>query len=544
MELSYVLHAARRYWKFVVACTLIGAIFGYSQLAAPTWASRATLSITAGSDAAAGDTPDRHVATEIGVLTSEEFAVRVAKKLGKGATARSLLADVTVSQQSGADLVDIVAHDADRARARAIVSTYATVYADDVTGNGQRRRDAAAQRYDARLATARDELAGVDAQIESTLAQYDSARGGAAGPTIDQLKPDLASHKALLLDQITQLTNDRARAVLGASSVNAAHIIEPGTDPVVDGKSKIMVLGPYTFAALLGGVFLAVVMARVSPRVLDGEEAAELVGAPLFGRMPADFGTGMSDAGRTVGIDDAVFLNELCARMESTARSGPALTTLVVGTEHVADSSALARALAATLETRGISNFCADIDVRRLDDLAESRPQPSLRRIASGANSESGKVATGSARPTLVAKVAEVGAAYVREHGPAATLETLSEGRDVVIVAAGSLLEAPASAEFADLVDLVVLVVPTRMQTRRRLQIVAQLVAHRNGPVLVVDDDRDHRDPAATTRFVRPRRNCPQSAEDSSAVDPGTAPAVAPEDRSETAPAVSRRGIG
>ncbi|MEP6624207.1 MAG: hypothetical protein ABJC79_07175 [Acidimicrobiia bacterium] len=547
MELSYVIHAARRYWKFVVACAVIGAIFGYTQLASPSWASRATLSINAGSDAAAGDTPDRHVATEIGVLTSEEFAVRVAKKLGKGTTARSLLADVTVNQQSGADLVDIVAHDASGDRARAIVTAYATTYANDVTDSGLRRRDEVARRYDARLAAARDELAGVDAQIEGALAQYDSARGGAAGPTIDQIKPDLASHTAVLLDQVTQLTNERARALLGASAVNSARIIERGTDPVLDGRSKIMVLGPFTFAALLGGGFLAVVMARVSPRVLDGEEAAELVGAPLFGRLPVDFGVGMTDAGRTVDIDDAVFLNELCARLESTSRSGPALTTLVVGTEHVAASSALARSLAATLEMRGISNFCADIDVRRLDEFAPTPSQPSLRGIGPGGASASETTnPSPSGRPTLVAKVVEVGAAFVREHGPAATLDTLSEGREVVIVAAGSLLEAPASAEFASLADLVILVVPTQIQTRRRLQIVAQQIAHRSGPVLVVDDGRDHRTTGGTGWAKRSRRTKSSQSEGSKAVVPAAVAATDDEHLSGAAPvqAVSRRGLG
>ena len=89
-------------------------------------------------------------------------------------------------------------------------------------------------------------------------------------------------------------------------------------------------------------------------------------------------------------------------------------------------------------------------------------------------------------------------------------LETLSDGRDVVIVAAGSLLEAPASAEFAELVDVVVVVVPTRVQTRRRLQIIAQQLAHRSGPVLVVEDGRDHvgdRRSGGSRRFSMPHRS-------------------------------------
>ncbi len=493
MELSYVLHAAKRYWKVVMACALLGVVFGYLQLAAPAYTSRATISVSAGSDAAAGDTPDRHVATQIGVLTSQEFAAKVAKRLAKGMTARTLLADVTVSQQSGTDLVDIIAKDADGSRARAIAGAYATLYASDVTDTGLRHRDAVTLRYDGRLASAQQDLARVDAAIETTLAQYNAISGAAARPTIEEIKPDLASQRSVLLDQVTQLTNDRARALVGASGVSSARIIERGTDPILEGKSSIVVLGMFTLAALLGGVFVSVVFARLSPRVLDGEEAAELVGAPLFGRLPTDFGTGMTHAGATVGIDDAVFLNELCARLESTTRSGSALTALVVGTEHVADSSSLARALAATLETRGISTFCADIDVRKVDEFTPIPAQPTLRRVTTENGPDPAPVPSGAGvRPTLVAKVADVNAAFVREHGPRVALETMSAGRDVVIVAAGSLLEAPASAEFADLVDLVVVVVPTHLQTRRRLQIVAQQLAHRSGPILVVDDGRDH----------------------------------------------------
>ena len=517
MELSYVLHAAKRYWKVVMACALLGAVFGYLQLAAPAYTSRATISVSAGSDAAAGDTPDRHVATQIGVLTSQEFAAKVAKRLGQGLTARALLADVTVSQQSGTDLVDIIARDANGSRARAIAGAYATQYATDVTDTGLKHRDAVTRRYDGRLATARDDLARVDASIEITLAQYNATSGGAARPTIEEIKPDLASQRSVLLDQVTQLTNDRARALVGASGVSSARIIERGTDPRLEGKSSTMVLGMFTLAALFGGVFLSVVLARVSPRVLDGEEAAELVGAPLFGRLPAEFGTGMSDAGSTVGIDDAVFLNELCARVESTTRSGPALTALVVGTEHVADSSSLARALAATLEARGVSTFCADIDVRKVDEFAPIPAQPTLLRVTTenGRDATSGPTGA-SSRPTLVTKVADVSAAFVREHGPKVALETMSAGRDVVIVAAGSLLEAPASAEFADLVDLVVVVVPTHLQTRRRLQIIAQQLAHRSGPVLVVEDGRDHLAGRRSRRFSMPTR--PQAGNSFAAV--------------------------
>ena len=232
MELSYVFNAAKRYWWVVVACALVGGLAGFVSAKPPNTLSRATFSVIS-PGASSGDAADRLVATQVSVLGSDEFLAEVAKKLGSGYSERELRSAVTIAQRSGTSIVDIVAMTDDGARSKDIVTKYIDVAQGREKQAAAEQSASAARKYDQKLAEMRNELALVDASISSALAGY-LVPGNPQIPTVEQVRPDLASKKTLLLAQYDELNTEksersRARPRTRCRSSNAARIRSPSS---------------------------------------------------------------------------------------------------------------------------------------------------------------------------------------------------------------------------------------------------------------------------------------------------------------------------
>src|SRR5262249_31587075 len=150
-------------------------------------------------------------------------------------------------------------------------------------------------------------------QLNAVNDQIDAAGGRASAA--------LTSRQATLQSTVNTLTSSIASAQPTNSGASAT-VVEPGTDPIASGKGKLRSVAPFALAALLAGVLLAVVLARLSGRVLDAEEVEEILGVPVHGRMPKEMDTSVRHGWWNVPPDTAAFLEELCTRVESCERRG------------------------------------------------------------------------------------------------------------------------------------------------------------------------------------------------------------------------------
>lgn len=94
-----------------------------------------------------------------------------------------------------------------------------------------------------------------------------------------------ADEAATVANQVAETLSSVAQTVMGVESVNVVDEAKTPTSP--SGPPRAM----YTAVAFLAGIFLAVavvvVMDMVNTRVRTPEEAEEMLGVPVIGRIPA-----------------------------------------------------------------------------------------------------------------------------------------------------------------------------------------------------------------------------------------------------------------
>jgi hypothetical protein len=417
-----------------------------------------------------------------------------------------------VNQRNGTNIVDIVAITSDPGLPRAIVTAHADRYMELAIAEISKRSDAELAEYEARLASLRARLAEVDAAIAESVKPFlpDPASGVARPiPNLEQLVPELASERSTLLSQYEQLRGVRTQAELAAASAVPPSVIEPGTAPVIVGRRALMVVGPVVVVAGLGGVFLAVLLARLSRRVLDAEEVAETVGVPLAGRIPGGLAAfrKRSDPQWVPPSQMARFLDELCTRAEAAPRAAEALTVLVTATEPRPDSVALAAAMAGRFARVGMEVALVDADPRATALYGSLAGRHlTLSEAFALHDAPAAETDRPDERLVFVGIADDADAVALRRNRPERVLAALGHMRDVVVVAGAPLLQAGTSVQLAQRVDVVVLVVAVDRQDRRRLDAVIRTIEGRSGQLLVVDG-RD----APTPRRARGNRELKSS---------------------------------
>ncbi|GAB79027.1 Capsular polysaccharide biosynthesis protein [Austwickia chelonae] len=136
MTVGDILHAVRRAWLTVLACTLIGAaaMFGVSKLSTPTYTASARVFVSVAASRGASDLSQgatfvqSQVASYADLATSPYVLDPVAKRLGIAGGAKGLSGRVTGSSSKETVLIDIKATDPEAQRS----STIADAIADEL----------------------------------------------------------------------------------------------------------------------------------------------------------------------------------------------------------------------------------------------------------------------------------------------------------------------------------------------------------------------------------------------------------------------------
>jgi capsular polysaccharide biosynthesis protein len=510
MELSYVWHAVKRFWWAVVICALLGTAFGLSRAKPMAFMSRASINVDSGTPGISGTavSADRHVASEAAAIMSRSFADDVKGRLPKrfrvAVGSEDLSKDVVVTNDLTSNIVNIVVNARSAALAEAIANAYAKTYLAKVDGSENVVIDA----KNLEIAQNQNALARIDREIGDELARNPSVT------TIEVLDPTLATKRQQLANQSQQLSTELAQ--LPEPSTDATKILDPGSRPVLAGKGKIRSVLPLTIAAAFAGVLLAVLLARLSRRVLDIEEVEEILGEPVHARLPRQFATTVGRAGLGgVSPDAAAFLDELCTRVEASDRRDRGLTVLVAGSDASTNSVPLAAAMATRFRSWGLDVVFGGggVEAAALFDRLE-RPRQSLAGVIAEADAQAspqvhhlspatthGEKLPAKSQFAFVGLSDEADAVALRRYGAAPVLSVLAENFDIVVLAVGSFLEARAAAQLIQLVDVVVLTVPVNHQQRRRLQTVARQLVRRRGSLIVIEDRDGNKGGAARFRM-------------------------------------------
>ena len=517
MELVFILNALRRYWWIFVVVAAVGAGAGFATSDRETTAfeSRAVLLVSPPSESRVQvsftNDPDRYVIGQLSVLRSDDLAERVANQVGDGASTAGIRATTAIEHEPQTDIVSVITKANTPDRARAIAAAYVDQYFQSLDEQVSETRQPEIDELTTELRQLETDVAGVDAQIATAMAPFlpTGAEPGNAGyapiPGVDQVVPDLASKRQILLSQYDQVLATRTQ--LTELDINAklrvtSEVVQSATlsDTPVKESGRLRIAAGAIAGAFLG-LILVVLVARSSRTALDVREIEEALGQPVVGEFPAARTLVKNRKAIIEALPHGVasFADEVAVRAEAHAHVGGAFTVAVVGTERSAGCTTLAGALANRYAASGSLVVLVDADVRNSELsrlFAAGRPGiPALLAAAGG----DGSRGTSGGRldpfsPTSIPGLVVVGVgdktangALRRQQVPE-LLEAASAASHVVVFDCGPVLDSASTVQLIQMVDAVVLAVPTRrLLTRSLATLAAQLRGRRGGllPVLM-----------------------------------------------------------
>jgi Mrp family chromosome partitioning ATPase len=261
--------------------------------------------------------------------------------------------------------------------------------------------------------------------------------------------------------------------------------------PVVSSNRKILAAG--VLGGLVFGLVLAVVAARLSRKVLDNEEASEILQVPVVGSVPR---YGISNDRRAVveylPANATPFIDHLRVRTDALDRQHHALVVVVTGTDVSVGTTSLAGALANRFALNGAEVIVVDADPLHpeLSQLFELQPA-GLPAYPGGPPRSPGSASL--LRPTRVPTLQVVAAADMMESGSVLRREDvpklvarLDPHADVIIVDGGPFLGAASTVQFAHIADAVVLVIPSGRQQKQALALIGRELREQQPNVLAV----------------------------------------------------------
>lgn len=503
MELVYITRAIRRYWWVVAVGAGLGLLAGLflGGGSGSVYEAQARVLIAPPDSGMGGTSNDRYVQNQILVFDSAVLAEAVAAELDiEPVEARQ---STVFAQLPNSDIVTVTVTAPSPELAQGIANGYVDAYFEAL-----RTQLADAQAPDLgaineAITEVETALAEVDAQIEVVLAPYLDVPDGVAPPTIEQVSPTLDTERRVLLDQYFRLLASRNEMELGARTRVGTQVVQRAglpTVPNAEGMSLLLIAGP--MAGLMLGGLLAVTLARMSPRVLDDDEASTILGTPVAATLPSlralhPHRTTL-EAPLPAGL--APIVQELCVRAEASQVSGEALVVVVAGADPHAGATTLALAMATQFGANGSQVLLVDAD--RSDPELTVLAGEGVSGIRLLLSEDSGRSPSGRPernRPlhpyirTVLQGVRFVGwgdppsGQPLRRQDVTALVARAAEHAQVVVVDAGTLMEAASSVQLAQIADVVVLAMPGRRQRRAALEVASrQLVASRGGllPVL------------------------------------------------------------
>ena len=494
MELAFLTSAIRRYFWIVVLGAVIGALPGLylAFTSEELYESRAVLLIApptqarATSDTYQGD-PDRYVAGELSVL--ESLSDSVAESID-GESAGDIGANVTFEQQPLTDVVVVIAKAPTPELAREIAQGYVDEYFVVLREQLAATARPAVEEVEAEIAALDAQMQEVDQQIARELAPYLNRE---AVPTAEQIAPGLASEKATLVTQSTELQGTLSDLKAG-QRVSSRTIREANlpTEPVASSSRMLVLLGAVAGAFI--GLLAAVITARLSRSVLDDEQAVEILAHDLVGAMPDWPAVGAS---RTAVLDPPgaeveQFLDSLGVRVEAVGQGAGTVTAVVCGVRSNAGSTTLAASLALQLASPEVTVLLVDAD----------RHHPEVTSLLGGgadgrADVEVVDTTVKNLQFVTLAGLTTLASALSGDRRPNAELQlsVASTYADVVIVDGGALMGSASTVQLTRACDVTLLAIPRR-QSIRGLETVSNELRSRDHllPVWVPVSEAKHRD--------------------------------------------------
>jgi capsular exopolysaccharide synthesis family protein len=327
IDLSTFFSILRQRWTAIVACGLVAALLAlaFSLVQQDSYKASADLLFQADNletrvfgttDTETQLAPERVAATNLELASLQLVAENVRRKLNLDLSVRQLQDRVSVQPKGQADIVTITAKGPTRANAVLIANTFA----EEVVAFRRKAAQDKIQRAIDALELSRDEQTGrVRRNTESRLEQ-------------------LRAIKAIEQGDVT--------------------VVQPAVPPRDRAAPKP--LRNTVVGALLGlilGVFVALLVHRLDPRVVDEQELARIVGGPVLSRVP--------DAGRQRRQDGIEALQFLRANVQlQNPRREPRV--IVITSPQPGDGkTTVVAGLAAALALSGEKVVAVDCD---LDD--------------------------------------------------------------------------------------------------------------------------------------------------------------------------------
>jgi Mrp family chromosome partitioning ATPase len=411
---------------------------------------------------------DRFVAGQVEILRSVSLAQIVATSVGSPADADVISQALAVTSSLGSDAVTIEVSAPTPERAQQLAAGYVTSYLDKLEADERNYSDTATTQLDSQIASITGQLAALDTQIVAIMAPYLPSTAAATGrfdiPSVDQIAPGLATQRAQLVSQTNELTTRRTELQIQQLNGITSSVIQPATLPsAAFAKSTLLFGVAGLFAGAFFGILAAVVIARLSPRVLDAEHAEEVLGTPVLDGLPRIQLQAMGDATPMLFAPRpmAGFVDRLCVQAEGWPRNRNALTVAVVGTQRDSGATTIAGAMAERFAAYGTSVLLMDANPRHPDLTERFHVEgPGLSSLWN--HPRRGAVGV----PAHVDNLSFVGlanlqdAAALRRNDVRDLLDLASHDADVVIIDAGALREVASALRLALAADVVVLTVP------------------------------------------------------------------------------------
>ena len=494
MEAAFITNAIRRYWWIVVAFVVLGALPGLLQAPDTTdkYDSRAVLLLAPPSESRGQLTtaaePDRYVKGQLSVLNSQALAERVAERLGGDWTASGVGSSVRFDHEQLTDIVHVVASTPNPELSQELGNAYLDVYFDSLRAQIDDAQRPEIEQLDEQIADLQDQIDQVDTDMNTAMRPFLTRE---QIPTIEQVAPQLASRKQLLINEYNEILATKNELNTNARLRVSSEIVQRATLPSEAAPtSPNVLLAVGLVGGLLAGVFAAVLTARFSSRVLGDDQAEEILGQPVLGTMPRIAGLDRRRATLLDRLqpDAAHFVDGLAVRAEALAEGRSRLTLTVTGTRRGAGATTVAGVLARSFADNGAQVLLVDAD----------RADPELTSMFLAPDRLQDRSRWDQGSPTVAPTTGPTNGGPIQTYSPADApnirvinmvtlsgspnvlhrqhvIDLLAEATaraDVIVFDGGPLLEAASTVHLSRLCDAVVLAMPSH-QSARALDVIA-----------------------------------------------------------------------
>ena len=489
MELSFVISAIRRYLWLPVLGALLGSLAGFAleNRGGSNYVSEAIMLVTPPSESRVNVTftsdPDRYVVGELSVLRSSALAEQVASEVGGGISTGQVQFATVFTHEPRTDIVRVVTSTADPELSKLIADAYLKLYFERIKAAVDAQQGPEIERLDAQLAALNTQISAVDSDIDAVMQPFldQVANNPDAGfiPSLDQIAPDLVSRKASLQAEYSQILSSRTQLEVSQRLRVTSQIVQQGTVPADPEPPATLLVYAGAVGGFFAGLIGAVLLGRLSPRVLDPAQASEVLGRPVVGEFPRARALAKSRRAALSSLPPNVipFVDNLCVRAEASARPGASLVVVVAGSERSAGTTTLAAAMANRYAALGSQVLLVDADLRHPEVTALFAPgRPGIAALldhgdetdASGLRRRPslGDPFTPSGIPGLsvIGLGDKSASAPLRRQNVQDVVEAASRHAHVVVFDGGPLLDSATTVQLAQVADAVVLTMPMKRQ--------------------------------------------------------------------------------